>query len=71
MPPTALAVSGPPRLMSGVSRTISVAWIRISRFDDFKGAETLLIEADRAGFRVLINAIEQLQDSVAPMRLDQ
>lgn len=48
-----------------------MAWIRIGRFGDFKGADTLLIEADRAGFRLLIEEIQQLQDSVLPRRLGQ
>jgi hypothetical protein len=48
-----------------------MAWIRIGRFDDFKGAETLLIEADSTGMDTLIGVIHRLRRSGTPMRLDQ
>jgi hypothetical protein len=46
-----------------------MALIRIGRFDNFGGADTLLIEGDQAGFKSLIRAIHELQGSSQPVRL--
>jgi hypothetical protein len=45
-----------------------MAWIRIGRFDDFKGSDTLLIDWDRAGLGTLIELIRSV--ATAPTSLD-
>ena len=45
--------------------------IRIGRFDDFKGLNTLLIEADEEGLESLIELIRQVERSGQSSRLDQ
>jgi hypothetical protein len=48
-----------------------MAWIRIGRFDDFKGSNTLFIESDEAGLQSLIDVIEAVGLSGKPSTLEQ
>lgn len=46
-----------------------MAWIRIGRFDDFKGSNTLLIESDEEGLQPLIDVIRGVEFSGEPASL--
>jgi len=48
-----------------------MASIRIGRFDDFKGSNTLLIEADEEGLAALIAVIRNVELSGQSLRLDK
>jgi len=48
-----------------------MGWIRIGRFDDFRGSNTFLIDADLAGLRRLTELITNVARSGESIRLDQ
>ena|SRR5437899_2936164 len=48
-----------------------MGWIRIGRFDDFKGSNTLLIDADFASLHRLTEQITNVARSEETFRLDQ
>lgn len=48
-----------------------MAWIRIGRFDDFKGSNTLLIECDEQGLQSLIDVIRHVGETGEPSILNQ
>jgi hypothetical protein len=48
-----------------------MAWIRVGRFDDFKGSNTLFIESDEDGLQSLIDVIRDVGLFGEPSHLEQ